>query len=488
VAWLTRAGYQVHTIFFKHRMISKRMEACTEHEVRLLCELVKDIGPFCVGLSVRSSFFQYASKITGALKKVVDVPIIWGGIHPTVCPDECIAQADIVCRGEGDEAFVELADKLSAEESIDGILNLWVKKKDGQVLKNGIRPLLADLDSVPLPVLSNENKYFIENDHVLPMIPPDKQEFHLIMSSRGCVFGCSFCVNCTLRGIYRHKGKYLRRRSVENVMQELTHVKAYYKNLKSFLFVDDVFTFDEQWISRFSNEYQNKIGLPFFCYCQPATVSEKMIQALKDAGLYKTRIGIQGSERVRLESYHKAESDDQILKTARLLKKYKVNCAYDIIRSTLIDTPDDFRSLLSLLLRLPRPLELRIFTLNFFPMTRLTESLLKSGKIQTEDLENKKSNALLDWVRPFDPQRSPEDLFRENILMLSTIRCIPRRVVLFLSKCRVLIPLSPGLTRLLRMVKKYALGYKASSSYKLDRHNSIRLTAMDKQQEVEVRF
>lgn len=110
-AYLRSKGCGVALIFFKGR--SQVDAEPTERELSLLVELVKDLNPNRVGISVMSPSLDVARKITAEIRKTICAPIVWGGIHPTICPEECIDEADICCRGEGqgweDLFIVEMA-------------------------------------------------------------------------------------------------------------------------------------------------------------------------------------------------------------------------------------------------------------------------------------------------------------------------------------------------------------------------------------------
>src|SRR3989338_8049425 len=117
--------------------------------------IVQDIlktDPDIVMFSVFSDCNQWALDIARRIKQIKDVPIIFGGIHPTSVPDKAIKEdcVDYVVVGEADDAIVELLDSLKKNEPNYAIPNVWCKK-DGQVIGNPVRPLSQELDSLPYP-------------------------------------------------------------------------------------------------------------------------------------------------------------------------------------------------------------------------------------------------------------------------------------------------------------------------------------------------
>jgi radical SAM superfamily enzyme YgiQ (UPF0313 family) len=78
-----------------------------------------------IGFSLMSSHFVKVKELTIKIKEKLDIPIIWGGIHPSVKPEECLKYADMVCIGEGEETMLELANKLKTA-NINNIKNIWL--------------------------------------------------------------------------------------------------------------------------------------------------------------------------------------------------------------------------------------------------------------------------------------------------------------------------------------------------------------------------
>ena len=89
-----------------------------------------EFQPDLLGVSVMTTNYQYSVDLMKELK--VSCPVMYGGVHPTLCPDEVLENpfVDMICIGEGDEALPELCDAIEQGESYAHILNLWVKEKE----------------------------------------------------------------------------------------------------------------------------------------------------------------------------------------------------------------------------------------------------------------------------------------------------------------------------------------------------------------------
>ena len=113
-------------------------------------------GPDLIAFSVVSDNFPWAVRLSEKIKKVFDVPIVFGGVHPTSVPEYVLkySKADYVIMGEGEDAIVDLADNLAHSSICRTIPNVWAKDGD-EIVKNDVRPLIEDLDSLPFPPLRN---------------------------------------------------------------------------------------------------------------------------------------------------------------------------------------------------------------------------------------------------------------------------------------------------------------------------------------------
>lgn len=438
--FLEREGFNVKSIFLKangYKFPSKK-------EVEILIDYLKTIKPSLIGISLRSRYFKLAKSITKIIKENFKVPIVWGGIHPTIAPNDCIKYTDIVCIGEGEYAIKELAKKIERKEDYTKIKNLWVKKGK-KIFKNPIRPLIENLDSLPFTDFSDKNKVYIENEklvHNIKNVKSSRIEFKFcypIMTSRGCLFNCTYCVNSFLRNLYKGKGKYTRRRSVKNVIEELKLAKKNLENLNSIIFGDDVFSFDYKWLKSFAIEYKKQINLPFFTMFNPSMIEEKSVKLLKEMGLVNVQMGIQsGSERIRKEYYHRFNSDEQIRNGMKIFKKYKLSVSCDLILGDVFENKLDRKKTLNLLLSLPKPYYLHCFYMNYFPNYLLTNRALKEGFISEERIVNNLPYEKQSFGKQFDNNRPKKYLFWESIYKLASFKYVPLILIKQLSKSNYL--------------------------------------------------
>lgn len=431
---LKEGGFDVYTIFFK-KLIFNKMADPTEKEKRLLLDQLKELGPSIIGLSVRSPFFNIARDLTEKIKNELKTAVVcWGGIHPTICPEECIKYADIVCIGEGEKPFLELATKIQQGEDITQTAGFWIKQGN-HIIKIVPPPFNQNLDSLPLPDYENSNKYFINDGELKEGDPILSSSSYELMASRGCPFQCTYCINSVLKDMFGDKGPFIRRRSVKHVIDELIQAKKYFKNLKRIYFLDEVFVLDRRWLKKFVKEYKTRINLPFSCEFYPTTVNEETISLLKKAGLSKITMGIQsGSERIRNQIYQRFSPTKDILEAVRILKKYKISSSYDIILDNPMEKETDFSETLDLLLKIPRPFDLHLYSLINFPQTKLTKKLINDGIIKGEE----SIKALGQWRMSFDYERDRKNLFWNSLIFLTSKNYVPKQLIRLLSKSNFL--------------------------------------------------
>jgi radical SAM superfamily enzyme YgiQ (UPF0313 family) len=97
-AYLKQHNYDVDILFFRDRLMNQ-MPSLTSVEVQMLVETLKTLRPNLIGISLFSALFKDVKALTRTIQTQLGVPVIWGGYHPTIVPEDCIEVADFVCIG-----------------------------------------------------------------------------------------------------------------------------------------------------------------------------------------------------------------------------------------------------------------------------------------------------------------------------------------------------------------------------------------------------
>ena len=353
----------------------------TEKEKQILVEILRDrLQVDIIGFSFYSVTFPIACKIAHFLKQEIPgTPIIFGGLHCIVAPDECIETADIVCTGEGEDAMVELMDRwdeYKKEGALD-IHGLWFKKPDGEIVKNPRRPAIMDLDRLPFPTYG-ENEILIDDDAESDKMnkPGPFLNAHVYtFTERGCPYHCSYCIHSVLK-----KGGYekFRRRSVDNVMEECRD-RVERLGMRHMIFHDEIFIIDKKWVSEFTEKfrklYHEPYGVTFTGYVHPRTSTPEMVDMMVKAGLSRVGMGIQsGSPRINKDIFDRVFDPEASVEMAKLLATYDFDIIqYDLLVNNPFEREEDMKITFDLLMKFPPPFYCGMFGIVIYRYSKLAE-------------------------------------------------------------------------------------------------------------------
>lgn len=312
-------------------------------------KVVREYNPDLIGVSVvDDTVVMGLSLIKQADCK--NIPVVFGGVYATFNTEQLLKQKEvnIVCIGEGEEALAELSHSLKNNLPYDNIKNLWIKKNDGAVLKNPIRPPV-DINSLPYEDFSIFGKKHIfrpMQGKMLATIP--------INFDRGCPYRCSFCAAPALLGLYKNNGSnYYRVKSTDRIYREMRYyvdrypVSFFYFNSETFL------TMPIKRLKEFAKMY-SEFQLPFWCQTRIETIAEEKIKILKNMNCDRISIGLEhGNEEFRRKVLRKEFSNQQVLQAFKILNKYNIKASVN----NMIGFPDETRKLTFDTIRLNRKLK-----------------------------------------------------------------------------------------------------------------------------------
>ncbi len=447
---LKQRGHDVHTIFFKNYFT---FEAPTAHEEDMVVDLITQLRPDVVAMSVWSTYYQLAARLSRRVKAATGAVVIWGGIHPQTRPEDSLEHCDLVARSEGEYVLAELTDRIGLEEDWTDIGGTW-SKRAGEIVRNPPRFLIPDLDVLPAADLSPENKYYLGKDAWRDVAAWDQKAVaYDIMMVRGCPFECTFCIHNFTRAAAKGLGTYVRRRSVDHVMAELRAAVAQRPRLQTIAFSDDIFAPPRPWLQEFCARYKKEIGLPFALYSFPRMVDDARVALMRDAGLWVTTMGIQsGSERIRRDCYERETTQAEIIESCRILDRHGVVRNLDFIGDNPYESDADREETLDLLSKLPKPFYFNYFSLTYFPGVDLTERALRDGHIRPDDVEDVAQKGYQLWGGSLMSQRPPENL-RWDIAYTMAVLGVPKAVVLRLINSRAFMPNIQRVARLMRRLQ-----------------------------------
>jgi len=398
-ACLRRAGIDVRMLFLP----DSSPEGGSAGPERYSQAVLSQLAALCadarlVGVSLMTNSFDNAVQISRHVRDVCRVPVVWGGAHPTLRPDECLAHADFVCLGEGEESLVELTRALARGGEISAIPGI----RDRRGLRALERPLARDLDRLPAPDYSLDGHFVLDGGAIEPMTLERQRRFmaggslsrlygrigYQTLSGRGCPHRCSYCANDALRGLHPDAPP-VRWRSATHVMDELETARRAMPFIEFIWFSDDALTsLPERTMREFFGQYRERIGLPFSCLASPLTVNAEKMDILVGAGLFSLQMGVQtGSPRIQRLYNRAAMTNARILAAMDCIHRHRRRIKpplYDIILDAPFETAEDKRQTVALVARMPKPFRLQLFSLTFFPGTALHRQAQAAGMLSGE--------------------------------------------------------------------------------------------------------
>ncbi len=361
---LKRAGHETALIYLDHQPTEDAFMA-----------QVAAIEPQLVAFSCTTHQYVYAQRCANWIKQSrPGMVTLVGGTHATLVPDKVLADShfDLVCVGEGEQPVLDLAAALQMGEDFAHIPNLWLRR-DGESIRNPLRPLIANLDEIPFAdrELFNFEDILTANDGWVDL-----------MAGRGCPYSCTYCSNPGLRERFKGLGRYVRFRSVDNVLAEIRSLAERYE-IKTLNFQDDVFTLDRNWVLQFGQKYGEQFAFPFWINSRVERISdEEMVAALAHAGCRGVRIGLEsGNEELRASVLKRRMSNDEIRKAFALARKYGL----DVYTCNMLGIPGETAEMIEETISLNRELQpagMQFSVFYPYPMTELYDVCVRGGYLE----------------------------------------------------------------------------------------------------------
>lgn len=210
------------------------------HTVEVLDDSVTPVGrarlesAALVGISVETLWANRGYGIA-AMAREMNIPVVFGGAHATLNPDDALEHGDYVVRNEGEKTFPELLEALRNGTTLEAVRGISFRADSGRAIHNEARPFLTtqEMDDVPWPKLTRIQGW----DSPANLLG---RYIYFTMISRGCPFHCNFC------SITPEFGKLYRHRSVDDVIDELQERFDYKRQF--LFFMDDSISGDKEYL------------------------------------------------------------------------------------------------------------------------------------------------------------------------------------------------------------------------------------------------
>ena len=394
-------------------------------EKKIMIKNIIKEKPDVLALSVFADNYQRSLDVVREVRKYHPCITVWGGIHPTSCPEEVIIreEVDYLIRGEGEKPLLELLEAIEKKASTERIPNLWMKKS-GNIIRN--KPgLLMDPRDFP-----RVDKVIYEK--FIPM-----KDYYLTVTSKGCIAQCSYCMQNFLKKWEKEEdlstGPFLREKPIEAVIEELKSMKARY-GIRYVDIKNNVLTCDNKWLDEFIRRYPSEVGLPFRIMGHPLLFQENQAFRLKEAGCHHIQIGIESlNPKVRKEVLFRNETNDQIVKALNNIEKAGINFSVDIMIGLPGESEDDLILALKTLLNYRKLIRASIFWLQYLPCVDITKMAMSKGYIdgKTEAMiKQGLQNNYLSTGSPMEPER--ERILKTYHILFRLLPITPKWIMNFL--------------------------------------------------------
>jgi magnesium-protoporphyrin IX monomethyl ester (oxidative) cyclase len=269
----------------------------------------------CMSLYTQTATFAYefVTQLRN-LDSIGNCLLIAGGPHATAVPEEPLKHGfDVVVRGEGEFAIIDLMEQIEGNIPLIRIKGISYKTSSKSVQHGAARPLIEDLNSISLPIfampLFNPDWYYKGGN--LKNIPAG------LITSRGCPSKCTFCANIVT-------GRKFRYRSTENILKEINYYNTKY-GTTFFSFWDDVFTSDIPRVLKLCEEFKRLKKLENFdiqwsCITRADKLSKRLVSELASAGCISINFGVESGSPETLSKIQKGIDLAQVAKSLKWCK------------------------------------------------------------------------------------------------------------------------------------------------------------------------
>jgi len=348
-------------------------------------------------ISAMTLLFSKARQLIRSVKASTRVPVVVGGVHPTVVGPSLLEKCpeiDYLCMGEGESFVNDFLDNYG-KGSLYGVDNL-VYRKDGMIHVNPVRPPedLTRLPSFPW--------------NLFPQIA-DGQGYLYVTAVRGCPYTCTYCCNIAYLKLY--KQSYIRSRPIDQVVEELDYLKRNYK-FNMFYFGDDMIFSNREYAEELFLAV-GKIGKPYGCMGRVESIDKKMADHLYDTGCKYVAMGIEcGDENFRKKYLNRFMTNDQIRTAFKLLHKRDIKTtSFNMVGWPFPGEAERTRATIALNREI-KPGSVQVTWFYPFPGTKLYEHCVKNDLIDPNASARSyhKKSVLKTYVGKSKPFKSRFDL------------------------------------------------------------------------------
>jgi anaerobic magnesium-protoporphyrin IX monomethyl ester cyclase len=370
-------------------------------ERQSVAEFVQEFRPHLVGITANTPQVKQAWRTAKVIKEVLDVPVVLGGPHVSVLPEESAEKPDVdlVVRGEGEETWIDISDRLEKflqdqpefstraflhpENAIfDDCLGLTYKTSDGVVHNTLDRPSIADLDSLPWPAY-----HLFRMERYTNLQPAtdrvDGARSFSILTSRGCPYRCTFCSQSIMPIKWRS-------RSPENVLAEWRHLVED-MGAQEIGVLDDSANIRVKRLEELGHliidNHLNHVPWIFVNGIRANLASRELLTLLKQAGLKRLAFGVETGDPEILRTIDKKVDHDTIREAFKNAKEVGLETIAFMIIGLPGETRETMQRTIDFAIELD-PLIANFSMMTPYPGTQVYEIVKRQGRLLINDWED----------------------------------------------------------------------------------------------------
>ncbi|TSA36852.1 MAG: radical SAM protein [Verrucomicrobiaceae bacterium] len=293
---------------------------------------IDSFKPDLIAVSVMTSTFDFAMDLLRQAR--YDVPVIVGGVHATIATDDCLNQkeVDIVCVGEGDDALLELCNRMERGEDYYNIPSLCFRMPDGGIRKNPLSPLV-DVGALPCPDWG-----LFDRRHLFRPFDGKIYVGSFYSQSRGCPMQCTYCIDPTVAKMVRGSKPYFRIQPPEVTLSHLAELKDKF-GATWYKFTDDTFLLPPIEHLQKLGDGLRELGIQFACSVMPNTITEEKVQLAKNMGCVAMSVGVESGNKEIRKMIRRNYSDETLINNL----KFITDCDIRLSTFNIIGFPGETR-------------------------------------------------------------------------------------------------------------------------------------------------
>ncbi|MBI4843156.1 MAG: B12-binding domain-containing radical SAM protein [Nitrospirae bacterium] len=348
-------------------------------------EILNKTMPDVVGFSCTSASFLPCLKMAGEAKKLCNSAIVFGGIHPTILPEETAKSenVDYIIAGDAENSFLALVTALSEGRDASGIPGV------GRYAGNKFSFI------PPEPVEKNVDIFPFPDRDCIINFEEHKNYLQAVITSRGCPYQCTFCSGRNITG------GVVRYRSPENVISEIKLLKEKY-GMNHIMFYDDSLVLNKKRILKICRMMiDENLKITWGAFTRADSVNRELLSAMKASGCKFLGLGVESGSNKTLRKVNKGYTREQAIAGVKLIKESGIHVDMNIIIGFPHETEEDIKDTISLIRELEIPANINTFTP--YPKSRLYDECVERGLIKGD----------MDWAT--FSQHSPYNEFIQDI-------------------------------------------------------------------------